>query len=101
LVVDIDTVFTKKELNIFEPGQGKVITPRELDLVIVPLLAIDRKGYRVGYGKGFYDKYLAECRDDCIKAGFSYFEPLDAIEDCNDFDVPLDLCITPQTVYVF
>lgn len=101
MVVDIDTVFTKKELNIYEPGKGEIINPGELDMVIVPLLAIDRKGYRVGYGKGFYDKYLAECRDDCIKAGFSYFEPLDAIEDCNDFDVPLDLCITPQTVYVF
>ena len=51
--------------------------------------------------KGFYDKYLKGCRKDCIKAGFSYFEPVDSISDRHDFDVPLDLCITPQNVYVF
>lgn len=101
VAVDIDTGFTKKELNIFEPVAGEVMAPGDLDLVFVPLLAFDNRGYRVGYGKGFYDRFLASCREDCIKLGFSYFEPLDAIGDCNDFDVPLDICITPQKVYVF
>jgi 5-formyltetrahydrofolate cyclo-ligase len=101
VVVDIDTPFTRKELNIFEPNEGTVISAEEIDLVIVPLLIVDQKGYRVGYGKGFYDKYLASCREDCIKAGFCYFEPIASIDDCNEFDVPLNLCITPQNVYVF
>ena len=70
-------------------------------MVFVPLLTFDRDGYRIGYGKGFYDKYLAGCREDCIKAGFSYFEPIDSIEDLHEFDISLDLCITPQNVYVF
>ena len=101
VAVDIDTAFTKKELNIFEPQDGQPVNIDSIDLVIVPLLIADKSGYRVGYGKGFYDKYLAECRPDCIKVGFSYFEPVDQIEDCNEFDVPLNLCITPQNAYVF
>jgi 5-formyltetrahydrofolate cyclo-ligase len=101
ILTDIDTPFSKMNGNIYEPQEGELIAPSELDMVFVPLLAFDKNGYRVGYGKGFYDKYLAETRDDCIKAGFSYFESLDISIDKDEFDVPLDLCITPQAVYVF
>jgi len=101
VAVDIDTPFTKKELNIYEPQEGELVSPGDIDMVIIPLLAFDTKGYRIGYGKGFYDKYLAGCREDCIKTGFCYFDPMERIDDCNEFDVPLDLCITPQTSYVF
>ena len=71
-----------------------------IDMVFVPLLIFDKQGYRVGYGKGFYDKYLAQCRVDCLKVGFSYFEPIE-IEGTREFDVPLNLCITPNSIYVF
>ncbi len=100
-LTDIDTPFEKANLNIFEPTQGEPLLPNEIDMVFVPLLAFDKNGFRVGYGKGFYDKYLKTCRDDCIKVGFSYFEALEEEIDKSDFDVPLDFCITPQTVYVF
>ena len=101
IAVDIDTAFTRKELNIFEPEEGIAVNPADIDLVMVPLLIVDTSGYRVGYGRGFYDKFLKECRPDCLKVGFSYFEPIQRIEDRGDFDVPLNLCITPQNVYVF
>jgi 5-formyltetrahydrofolate cyclo-ligase len=101
VATDIDTTFTKKELNLYEPDSDEVVPANMIDMVLVPLLAFDTQGYRVGYGKGFYDKYLAECSKDCIKAGFSYFEPFESLDDRNDFDVPLDLCITPQNLYVF
>jgi 5-formyltetrahydrofolate cyclo-ligase len=99
--VNEETLFTKNPFNIYEPEAGEIVAAEKIDMIIVPLLVADRNGYRVGYGKGFYDKFLASCREDCIKVGFSYFEPLEAIDDCNEFDVPLDLCITPQNVYVF
>jgi len=101
VATDIDTPFEKKHFNVYEPDGDAFIPPGDIDMVIVPLLAFDQEGYRVGYGKGFYDKWLAECRDDCIKAGFCYFDPVERIDDRHDFDVPLDLCITPQNVYVF
>jgi len=98
---DDDTRFRKNQYNIYEPEDGEIVNPAGMDMIFVPLLAFDKRGYRVGYGKGFYDRYLAHCRSDCLKIGFSYFEPLDALEDANEFDVPLDLCVTPTTVYVF
>ena len=98
---DAETSFLKNEFNIYEPEEGTWVDFAEINMVLVPLLAFDKKGYRVGYGKGFYDKFLAGCAKDCIKVGFSYFEPIDEIADKADFDVPLSLCITPQTVYVF
>jgi 5-formyltetrahydrofolate cyclo-ligase len=101
VATDEETSFVKNEFDIYEPENSNTISADEFDMILVPLLAFDKNGYRVGYGKGFYDKYLAECRDDCIRVGFCYFDPADEITDKNQFDVPLDLCITPQTVYVF
>jgi 5-formyltetrahydrofolate cyclo-ligase len=101
IATDIDTPFEKRKLNIYEPDRGDIVPVHEIDMVFVPLLAFDDKGYRIGYGRGFYDRWLAECRDDCIKTGFCYFEPVESIDDRNEFDVPLDLCITPQNIYVF
>jgi 5-formyltetrahydrofolate cyclo-ligase len=101
VATDIDTPFEKRNLNIHEPTAGNIVDAGKLEMIFVPLLAIDEKGFRVGYGKGFYDKYLAECPRDCIKVGFSYFDPIDAVDDRNEFDVPLDLCITPRNSYVF
>jgi 5-formyltetrahydrofolate cyclo-ligase len=97
----VDTVFEDNEYNIPEPLLGEIIPPANLDLVLVPLLGFDREGHRVGYGKGFYDRFLMQCSKDCIKIGLSYFDPVDHLEDADEFDVPLDICITPQEVYVF
>jgi 5-formyltetrahydrofolate cyclo-ligase len=96
-----DSVFEANEYGILEPLDTDSVDPVHLDLVIVPLLAFDEKGYRVGYGKGYYDRFLKNCREDCLKVGFSYFEAVSHIEDAAEFDVPLDLCITPQRTYVF
>lgn len=101
VATDIDTTFTKKDLNIYEPDSADLLLPEQLEMVFVPLLAFDEQGYRVGYGKGFYDRYLAQCGPGCIKIGFSYFDPVTSLEGRHEFDIPLDLCITPQNVYVF
>jgi len=101
VATDIDTPFAKSALNIFEPSQGEPISAEAIDIVFVPLLAFDTNGYRVGYGKGFYDKFLVNCREDCLRIGFSYFDPVDSIDDPHEFDVPLSHCITPKAVYVF
>lgn len=89
------------KFNILEPVDGTILDPQLIDVVFVPLLAFDVKGYRVGYGKGFYDRYLARCAQDVVKIGFSFFEAVDAIEDVNEYDVPLNFCITPLRVYEF
>jgi 5-formyltetrahydrofolate cyclo-ligase len=101
LICKADTIFETNAFNIPEPVETATAEPQEIDLVIVPLLAFDEKGIRVGYGKGYYDRYLKDCREDCLKVGFSYFEAVERIEDADEFDVPLDFCITPNRIYVF
>jgi 5-formyltetrahydrofolate cyclo-ligase len=96
-----DTIFEANAINILEPLETEVIDPLDIDMVLVPMLAFDDRGNRVGFGKGYYDRYLSRCRQDCIKVGLSYFEAVDSINDANEFDVPLNFCITPQKVYVF
>ncbi len=101
LAIDEDSVYLVNEWGITEPKEGIALDPGAIDLVFVPMLACDLKGHRVGYGKGFYDRYLAQCREDVVKIGFSYFEPVEQIADTGQFDVPLTYCITPQAVYEF
>lgn len=96
-----DLQYQKNTWGIEEPLDGVLIDAQELDLVLVPLLAFDTAGNRVGYGKGFYDKLLSQCRANVIKVGFSYFEPIDKITDSAQFDISLSYCVTPQRIYEF
>ena len=91
----------KNSLGIPEPKQGVPTPTEKIDLVIIPMLAFDQKGHRVGYGKGFYDRFLKQCRTDCKKVGLSFFEPLEKIGDSNEHDIALTHCITPDRLYKF
>ena len=96
-----DTGFETGDYGLEEPRGGEIADPQSLDIIFVPMLIMDKDGYRVGFGKGCYDRFLARCRPDCIKVGFSYFQPIEKIEDRDEFDVPLDFGVTPGNVYVF
>lgn len=72
-----------------------------IDIAFIPLLAFDTEGNRIGYGKGYYDRFLAKCRKDIITIGLSYFPPLDKVDDIEFFDKKIDFCITPESVYAF
>ncbi|MGG8497021.1 5-formyltetrahydrofolate cyclo-ligase [Tenacibaculum sp. TC6] len=90
---------TKLELNKFgvpEPVNAKEVPVNDIDLVLVPLLISDKKNYRVGYGKGFYDRFLANCRNDVKTIGLNFFQPIDVIDDLNEYDIPLHQVIYPQ-----
>jgi 5-formyltetrahydrofolate cyclo-ligase len=87
--------------GIPEPTQGVPAEPAEIDLVLVPLLAVDIEGHRVGYGKGFYDQFLKDCRSNCLKIGLSMFPPIEKIADVAGHDVKLDGMVTPEAYYSF
>lgn len=87
--------------GIREPAGTKKADPKKIDLVLVPLLCFDERGFRVGYGKGYYDRFLARCRPDCLKIGISFFPPVDRIDDIHAGDIPLNWCVTPERVYRF
>lgn len=85
--------------GIPEPISGELIAPSEMSMVLVPLLIFDEQGNRVGYGKGFYDRFLQTCSDDLIKIGLCLEEAIPTIEDVNEFDIKIDYCITPNRLY--
>jgi 5-formyltetrahydrofolate cyclo-ligase len=87
--------------GIPEPVDGIEVPSPRMDVVFVPLLAFDEKGHRVGYGKGFYDRFLSECKADVIKIGLSFFEAEPNDIPHNPTDVALDYCVTPKKVYNF
>lgn len=87
--------------GISEPTGGDIIDERQLDMVILPLLAFDLKGNRLGYGKGFYDRFLSKCRPDVIKIGISFFGPNETEIKTDAHDQKLTMCVTPLQVYHF
>lgn len=94
-----ETNLVKNAWGIREPAGAEKADPKEIDLVLVPLLCFDERGYRVGYGKGYYDRFLRFCRADCVTAGLSFFPPVEEIEDVHDGDFALDMFITPDGVF--
>lgn len=99
VIFNAETKLLENKWGIYEPADGENIDATSLDLVIVPLLCFDRRGFRVGYGKGFYDKFLSRCRADCLKIGLSFFSPVDEIADISEHDVRLDFCVTPEKTF--
>lgn len=95
------TIIKKNAYNIPEPIDGIPIASNVIDVVFIPLLAFDKHGHRVGYGKGFYDGFLKDCKPETIKIGLSFFEAESHIEGIFENDVPLDFCITPTKTYRF
>jgi 5-formyltetrahydrofolate cyclo-ligase len=92
------------ELNdwgISELEEGVPTPIEKIDMVIVPLLAFDQSGHRIGFGKGYYDKFLAKCRKDARKVGLSFFPPELQIKGLESHDIALDCCITPYRMYNF
>jgi len=98
---DYDLEIDTNAYGIPEPIAGNLVANLEIDMVIIPLLVVDKKGYRVGYGKGFYDRVMAQCKPGTKFIGLSFFEPIDAIADIDEFDIPLHQCITPQKIWLF
>ncbi len=89
---------TKNVFDILEPQNANPYHD-QIDLVLIPLLAFDQNGYRVGYGKGFYDRFLQKM--NTLKIGLSLFPPVEIITDTDAYDVAMDLCLTPDQVYTF
>ncbi|MGX7688374.1 5-formyltetrahydrofolate cyclo-ligase [Flectobacillus roseus] len=99
---DVATI-TLSEWGIPEPmpDSSQKVSPQKIDTVLLPLLVFDEKGNRVGYGKGFYDRFLTECRPEVQKIGLCLEEAVPLIEEVGEWDIPLDFCVSPQRCYEF
>jgi len=98
---DHDLVLTENKYGITEPIRGNQFLIDKNSIVIVPLLAFDLSGNRVGYGGGFYDRFLANCEIGTQFIGLSFFEPVKEVSDANVLDVKLHQCILPDRIWKF
>ena len=99
LLTDATLIGTNR-WGIPEPQEGIEVLPEQLDVVFVPLLAFDEMGNRIGYGKGYYDRFLVKCKPSCLKIGVSFFSAEKSIPQ-ESTDIGLDYCVTPEQVYSF
>ena len=94
------TILIENSWGILEPLSNQN-EETVFDYVITPLLYCDSFGNRVGYGKGFYDKFFQTINSDAKKIGVNYFAPTDIIDDISELDVKLDYLITPDEMLSF
>ena len=99
--IDNNTNYSLNYLGIKEPLSSNQKDTNLLEVIFVPLLVFDKLGHRVGYGGGYYDKFLGNIKNDILKIGLSLFEPIDKIQDIEKHDISLDYTITPKRVYDF
>jgi 5-formyltetrahydrofolate cyclo-ligase len=95
----VDTKLVDNKYGIPEPMNAIKCPDELIDIILIPLLCFDKQGFRVGYGKGFYDRFLLKCRKDVIKIGLSLFDPVTCIEDIDANDVKMDFCVTSEWVW--
>ena len=101
IAINDQTEFSINEYGIKEPNNGNHFIIENLDLIFIPLLAFDLEGHRVGYGKGYYDRFLKLTNKSSLKIGLSFFDPINKIQDIDDNDVKLDYCVTPTQIHKF
>ncbi len=94
------TVFKESKMGIPVPIGAEKVDPHVVEVILIPLLAFDILGNRLGYGKGYYDSFLSGLAGGVIKVGLSYFLPEERIP-FEAHDIPLDYCITPSKIFTF
>lgn len=98
---DLNDDTAKSKLGMAEPqrDKDKLIAPEDIDLCILPGLAFDIFGHRLGMGKGCYDRYLPKLRIDAVKAALCYNEQImEEVLPHEEFDVDLDYLINESVI---
>lgn len=97
-IKDIRRDVTPGTYGILEPNPeiAKPVKPADIDLVIVPGVVFDEKKFRIGYGGGYYDRFLSEVRPDCVKLAPAFeLQIVDEIPR-EGHDIPMDVIVTEK-----
>ncbi len=89
--------YIEGSFKIKEPLSKQLVLPKDIDVMVIPLVAFDDKLNRMGHGKGYYDRYLKQT--NCLKIGVGFeCQKVDALP-CEDHDIPLDIIISEKHIY--
>lgn len=99
--IEQDVKWQKGRFGVPEPKKYKLIENNKIEIVFVPMFICDTTGNRIGYGGGYYDRFLAELNPECIKIGLNFFEPVPKIDGIESTDVPLNYLVTPDGIFSF
>jgi 5-formyltetrahydrofolate cyclo-ligase len=99
--INKNTSYSENQFSVREPSSANTSDPKIFDVVFIPLLAYDKSGERVGYGGGYYDRFLLNTKKNVLKVGLSFYEPVEKILNVEEHDIKLDYVITPKIVYNF
>lgn len=93
-----ETQMCEGKFNILEP-QSQSVDFSEIDLIIIPALCVDKKGYRIGYGKGYYDRFLKNNPNKAVRVVLAYSDLF--IDDVfhDEFDEKCDYVVTEKGMY--
>lgn len=92
-----ETTMTAADFGILEPVGSATIDPSSLDLVLVPGLAFTKEGYRIGYGGGYYDRFLKTTQ--ALRVGLCYSEFLVPKLPLDTWDKPVHFIATEKGVF--
>jgi 5-formyltetrahydrofolate cyclo-ligase len=90
----------QSEYGMPEPVARREIPPQEVDALVIPGLAFDRNGFRLGYGGGFYDRYVRRTRPDALRVGIGFSEQVVGDVPHSDADERVDRIVTQDGVIV-
>lgn len=91
----------RHKLGMQQPAYGKMVMAKQLDVLFMPLVALDKQGNRMGMGGGFYDKTLAKCKNKPVKIGWAYdFQCVEHLTT-NYWDISLDMVVLPSNFLRF
>lgn len=96
-----NAILKKNKWGIEEPVRCKILDPKEIEIIIIPALICDSRGYRIGYGGGYYDRFLKECNSNTKKIVLNFFEPIYKVDDICQYDIPVNYCVTPDKIINF
>ena len=97
IILDLDSLVPSGPFAIPEPIELMKIAYKSIDVVLVPGLAFDKEGYRLGYGYGFYDVFLRKV-PKALKIGLAFdFQIVDKVPR-EGHDVPVDIIVTEERI---
>lgn len=99
-IIDLECDLELCEYDILAPKKSCIrkVNPKKIDIIIIPGVAFDKDLYRVGYGGGYYDKFLPQLRNDCLKIGVAFeMQIIDKVPK-EQHDIKMDIIITENGI---